>query len=132
MLVADGWEDVVEGYVSDAALDERYQWADVVVIPSLHENFGLTAAEATARGCAVVVTDTCGFASLASARSCEGIITVGNGREASLAVQWLTADRERLAGRKQAAYELSEDLTWTYIGEQYVDAYERTGAVVGG
>jgi glycosyltransferase involved in cell wall biosynthesis len=41
-----------------------YGDADVVALPSAHENFGMAAAEAASAGVAVVVTDRCGVAEL--------------------------------------------------------------------
>jgi glycosyltransferase involved in cell wall biosynthesis len=45
-----------------------YADADVFVLPSSYENFGLVAAEAAAAGAAIVVTDRCGVAELFAER----------------------------------------------------------------
>jgi glycosyltransferase involved in cell wall biosynthesis len=46
----------IRGFLSTAERDELYYRSRVFVLPSLHEGTGLSALEAGARGCAVVVT----------------------------------------------------------------------------
>lgn len=45
------------GFVSDERLREYYQNADLLVLPSLYEGFGLTPLEAMATGCPVLVSN---------------------------------------------------------------------------
>ncbi len=52
------------GELSEEALDEEYDRADVFVLPSLFEGYGMVVAEALARGLPVVTTDTGGTADL--------------------------------------------------------------------
>ncbi len=52
---------IFTGYVSDDERDRLYEVADVAVIPSLYEPFGIVALEAMARGCPVVASDTGGL-----------------------------------------------------------------------
>jgi glycosyltransferase involved in cell wall biosynthesis len=49
------------GWVGHDALDALYRVADVCVVPSLYEPFGLVALEAMAAGCPCVVADTGGL-----------------------------------------------------------------------
>ncbi|MGI8800857.1 MAG: glycosyltransferase family 4 protein [Solirubrobacteraceae bacterium] len=49
------------GWVAPADLDELYAAADVCLVPSIYEPFGLVALEAMARGCPCVVADTGGL-----------------------------------------------------------------------
>ena len=49
------------GWVGDEDLDALYRVADVCVVPSLYEPFGLVALEAMAAGCPCVVADTGGL-----------------------------------------------------------------------
>lgn len=55
-LLARGFRRVL-GSVSREEMARHYEAADVVVLPSLAEGFGLTAIEAMARGCVVVVSE---------------------------------------------------------------------------
>ena len=45
------------GVVSEAEKESAYQWCDVLVLPTLSENFGLVVAEALERGKRVITTD---------------------------------------------------------------------------
>ena len=45
------------GIVSETEKDESYKWCDVLVLPTLSENFGLVVAEALERGKRVITTD---------------------------------------------------------------------------
>ena len=45
------------GVVSEEAKEAAYQWCDVLVLPTLSENFGLVVAEALERGKRVITTD---------------------------------------------------------------------------
>jgi len=50
------------GFVNQSCLPDYYAAADVLVLPSLAEPWGLVVNEAMASGCAVVVSDACGCA----------------------------------------------------------------------
>ncbi len=49
------------GWVGDDMLHSLYRVADVVIVPSIYEPFGLVALEAMASGCLCVVADTGGL-----------------------------------------------------------------------
>ena len=46
-----------KGVVSEAEKEVAYQWCDVLILPTLSENFGLVIAEALERGKRVITTD---------------------------------------------------------------------------
>ena len=46
-----------EGIVSEETKNSAYEWCDVLVLPTLSENFGLVIAEALERGKRVITTD---------------------------------------------------------------------------
>ncbi|MBQ4199598.1 MAG: glycosyltransferase family 4 protein [Kiritimatiellae bacterium] len=46
-----------KGVVSESEKEAAYQWCDVLVLPTLSENFGLVVAEALERGKRVITTD---------------------------------------------------------------------------
>ena len=52
------------GARSRAEIEKLYAMADVLVLASRHESFGMVAAEASSAGLPVVVTDRCGVAEL--------------------------------------------------------------------
>lgn len=114
------------GFVDRSTLDRFYREADVVVVPSYHENFSMTALEAVASGCALVVTDTCGFAQFEDVRRSDGVSVVANGSEAAEAVRDF-ATGSGLVQRKRAAHELSKHYRWSRIADRYCDFYQRVG-----
>ena len=46
-----------KGVVSEVEKEAAYNWCDVLVLPTLSENFGLVVAEALERGKRVITTD---------------------------------------------------------------------------
>lgn len=56
-MQADGYQIHLRDDISDDALPAVYALADVLVLPSLYEGFGLPALEAMACGTPVVVSD---------------------------------------------------------------------------
>jgi len=118
------WEHRMHGYSRD--IEQHYESADVVLVPSEHDNHPTTAIEAAGAGCAVVITDTCGFATLPSVKRSRGVEVVSTGREMARVFRRLVNDPERLDQKKRAAYELSSIMTWTEVAKDHVDHYEAT------
>lgn len=115
------WRDNIHGYVDD--INEFYERADVVLLPSEHETYLMTAVEAIARGCVVIITDTCGFAQFDRVRQNPGVFVVSDGEEMSAVLEnVLSSD---IFGRKVSAYELSATFTWDRIAENYDTIYKR-------
>lgn len=116
----DEWEHRMHGYVDD--LGEYYERADIVLIPSEHDNYPTTAIEAAGRGCAVIMTDTCGFSTFEEVHNCEGLFVVSDGKEMADVFGGLLGTD--VYDEKRAAYELSNDMTWRAVAEQYDAVYE--------
>lgn len=96
---------------------ELYGEADVFVLPSRNESFGVVAAEAAAAGTPVVVTDRCGVAALLGERA--ALIVPPAVEPIRAAIVRVLADpalRERLgAGGREVAQEVSWE---SVVGEQ--------------
>ena len=97
--------------------------ADLFVLPSHSENFGIVVAEAMSRGCAVVVTD--------RVQSCEHVDRAGAGRvvrldvaEISNAMECLLADRSELStvGKNGAEY-ARKNFDWSLIAQKIINMY---------
>ena len=122
----DGWKEQYCGYLSDDQLVAAYEQADIVVVPSHLETFSVVALEAIAKGCAVIITDTCGFAQFEWANQSNGVFVVSNGKEAAKTTEQISEQNpEELLQHKQAAFELAQNLTWEQITEQYIEQYEQ-------
>ena len=98
-----------------------YADADVFALPSAHENFGMSAAEAASAGVPVVVTDRCGVAELLHGH---GAIVIGyDGAELEAALTRLLTDahlRRKIgdAGRARAA-----EYSWPVIAAMQESIY---------
>lgn len=117
------WEDHIHGHVSDKELNEFYRSADLVVMPSYHETFGIVGLEAIANGCALVTTDAAGFARLPESNDQNGILVVEEGKEAANKIRQLCCNGD-LHQYKNAARNYAEEFTWDRIAAMYEDVYD--------
>ena len=118
------WHDRHHGFVSRERLNQFYQQSDIVLVPSYHENFSMVALEAIAKGCVVIITDQCGFATLPEANRENGIRVVSNGEEAAREIDALVGSPD-LQQQQENAYELANSMTWEEIATRYVELYTR-------
>jgi glycosyltransferase involved in cell wall biosynthesis len=116
------WEHRMHGYSDD--IESYYEKADVALIPSEHDNHPTTAIESAGAGCCILITDTCGFSTLPEVKRNYGIDIVSGGREMVRMLEWIIEDTERLAKKKQAAYDLSGKMTWEEIARDHVQHYK--------
>ena len=109
------------GYVSEAARQELYRDAAVLVLPSFHEGFGLTALEAMAAGVPVVASNR---GSLPELIGDAGLLVdpadAGAMSRALIDALGNAATRERLiaAGRARAAL-----YSWATSADRLIEAY---------
>ena len=98
-----GLQEIVrfEGVVPQSQVFELMQSADAVVLPSLHEPFGIAAAEAMALGVPTVITDAYGFKDLAGRDGAALLVKPGDSRSLAEAL-W------RLRSEPKLRAELSE------------------------
>jgi glycosyltransferase involved in cell wall biosynthesis len=116
------------GPVPHGELPGIYADADVFALPSAHENFGLVAAEASAVGAAIVVSDRCGVAELLRER---GGVVIGYDRdELREALRTLLADPERRRGLGEGARAVAAEWTWQRVVRLQEELYEQ--ALAGG
>lgn len=104
------------GECSEAQLTEQYASADVFVLPSYYEGYGMVVAEAIARGLPVVATDTGGIAELVGE---DAGIVVPPGDESALtnALRVMIGDtRARASFAAGARYRRSHLPSWDGAG----------------
>lgn len=114
------------GWVDDATAHALYQYADVAVVPSTYEPFGIVALEAMAAGTPLVASDVGGLGEIV--RHGENGLKALPGHAVSLAEQIdrLLADR-LLAARLAATAlrEMEERYTWSGIARATAALYEQ-------
>ena len=111
------------GPLPRAELPSVYADADVFLLPSSYENFGLAAAEAAAAGTAIIVTDRCGVAEL-FARG--GALVVPFGEvEVRQAMSRLLADRGLRRRLGEEARAVAREWSWERVVELQEAIYRR-------
>jgi len=100
------------GFVNQSTLPKYYGLADVVVLPSRAEPWGLVVNEAMACGCAVVVSDVCGCAPDLVREGENGyIFPAGNVEALSKILRQLVNDPERVRAMGKASEQIIRDLS---------------------
>jgi len=113
---------VFTGYLSEEELVRAYRMADVYVMPSVAEPFGITALEAIASGTPVIVSKNAGVAE--RIRHC---FRVDHWDTYDMANKIICLLRYHVLGecmRKNAFREL-QDLGWNKVAEQTIEVYRR-------
>jgi glycosyltransferase involved in cell wall biosynthesis len=103
-----------------------YRDADVFVLPSQNENFGNAAAEATAAGTPVVVTDQCGIAPLL--KDIAGLVVRHEEGELGRALSLLLNDEELHGKLKEGCARVVARLGWEEPVQEMEVLYQRLAA----
>jgi D-inositol-3-phosphate glycosyltransferase len=105
-------------------LSYYYSAAEVVVMPSHYESFGMVALEAMACGTPVIASEVGGLGYLV--RDGETGFTIPDQEPEALCekLSWLLNDKELHATMSRRAVEYAQDYAWEKIAKQIVDVYE--------
>jgi glycogen(starch) synthase len=111
------------GWIGDDALHSLYRIADLCVVPSLYEPFGLVALEAMASGCPCIVADTGGLREVVPAGERVGLrFNGGDPEHLGVMIERLLVDDEL---RERLVAEASEHV----LSFDWSDVAQRTQAV---
>ena len=103
---------------------KAYVDADVYVLPSSYEIFGITVLEALACGTPVIVTDRCGIADVIDGQA--GLVVPYNEEQLRNAVlKLLNDDKMRQRFSQKGKLLVREKFNWERIVEQIEGLYER-------
>lgn len=108
-------------------LSYYYSAAEVVVMPSHYESFGMVALEAMACGTPVIASEVGGLGYLV--RDGETGFTIPDQEPEALCekLSWLLNDKELHATMSKRAVEYAQDYAWEKIAKQIVEVYEGLG-----
>ena len=102
---------------------ELYGEADVFVLPSRNESFGMVAAEAAAAGTPVVLTDRCGVASLLGEDA--AMIVPPEVEPLREAIARVLADTELRTRLSAGGQEAARRVSWGSVVAEQVELYRR-------
>ncbi len=113
------------GWIGDDALHSLYRIADLCVVPSLYEPFGLVALEAMASGCPCIVADTGGLREVVPAGERVGLrFNGGDAEHLGVMIERLLVDGEL---RDRLVAEASEHVLrfdWTDVAARTRSLYD--------
>jgi glycogen(starch) synthase len=112
------------GWVGDDMLHSLYRVADLCIVPSIYEPFGLVALEAMASGCPCVVADTGGLREVVPGDS---RFAPGDGEALQEILERVLADDDARRRMADAAREHARTFDWTEIASRTVAIYEAVG-----
>ncbi len=102
---------------------ELYGDADVLVLASAHENFGMVAAEAAAAGTASIVTDRCGIAEFL--RDSGALVVPYDERALEESLTRLLGDHRLRAELGQGGRDVAAQFSWGKVARLQAEIYER-------
>jgi glycosyltransferase involved in cell wall biosynthesis len=127
-IIADaGMEDRVTriGYVPDDMMRTFYQQAEIFVMPSLFEPFGMTCQEAMACGTPVIASKFGGIRNTIRNGYNGYLVDSANAREFADAILDLLHDEEKRRQIGQNAYKvILEEYSWEAIARRHIEFYE--------
>lgn len=112
-----------DGYVTDDALIQAYQQADVFVLPSRYEGFGLPVLEAMACGTPVICSNTSSLPEVGG----DAVVYMDPAQPASLtkAMLDLARDASMREDRARRGIARAAQFTWAETARKTLAAYER-------
>ena len=136
----DGYGSAVRAMIDRAGIGERVIFtgmlrgaervaaladADLFVLPSYQENFGIAVAEALAAGTPVVISDQVNICNDVSAAGVGGVVPLEVGALAQAIEQWMTDDSLRATAAAKARAFVWERYDWRQIARRWGEHYQQ-------
>ncbi len=115
------------GYQTNAALVKAYQEADLVVLPSRYEGFGLPVVEAMACGTPILCSDIPVLKEIGGTAAFYA--PLDNSTELANGIVRVLSDLELRRGMIQRGFEQARQFTWAAAAKQTVALYKELAAV---
>jgi len=116
----------ISGYIPDELLVASFQQAELFVLPSIFEPFGMTALEAMACGIPVVASKLGGIREVISSGKDGILIDPTNEEEFADAMITLLKDQDLLVDMGQRAYKsVYKQYSWDAIARRHIEFYEK-------
>jgi glycosyltransferase involved in cell wall biosynthesis len=134
-----GYGDVIKGLVKEHGIEDRvifagklpaevrvaaFRDADLFVLPSYQENFGIAVAEALAAGTPVVISDQVNIHREISGGGVGGVVPRDEDRLAAEIDRWLQDEPMRRSAAEKARPFVWERYDWMQIARRWVGHYE--------
>lgn len=111
------------GEVSNSRLNELYNLADVVAVPSLAEGFGLAALEALAAGRPAVVANTTALPEVVGSAAL--LVNPERPEEIAVAIEKIIKNPALAADLKEKGLAQASKFTWRSAAEKTLEVYKR-------
>lgn len=108
-------------FVARKELARMFRAADLFVLPSLHEPFGIVIIEAMSQGCAIVATDSAGPRTITKNGKFGVLVPPANEAELSAAIKRLVEVKSDLKSYQQLSLKRAKDFTWNKILAKYTE-----------
>lgn len=111
----------IAGVVKGAALAEEYRRADIFVLPSVEDGFGLVVSEAMAAGLPVVVSENAGSADLVDENVSGFVVAARSVEQLADRIELLVEDADLRQRMGRAARESVQERTWNAYGTELLE-----------
>jgi D-inositol-3-phosphate glycosyltransferase len=108
------------GMKQQEELPDYYNAADLVIMPSQYESFGITALEAMACGTPVITTDVTGISGLLDKKHDPLVTSAGNPILLAKKIENILENQEEHAKISQELYHRVQDLSWENIVKRLI------------
>jgi len=113
------------GQKPQAELPFYYNAAELVVMPSHYESFGMAAAEAMACGTPVITTNVTGISNLLDSKHEPLITSANNPLHLAEQMGYLLTDQQAYQEMSEAVLSRVQDLNWCDVSDQIIEIYQR-------
>ncbi|MBN1288709.1 MAG: glycosyltransferase family 4 protein [Actinobacteria bacterium] len=116
------------GYIDNDTLSAFYKYADLTVVPSLYEPFGMVVLESMAMGTPTIVADTGGLSEIVIHEETGLKFQAGDPKSLAEAMLRVLTD-EKLAERitTDARSYMGDRYSWKTIADRTIEVYEKAG-----